>query len=266
MAVEQAKLVLHCGAREVSREELDAIEAPAATASWFPVKHAAVYETVRAALTSAGFVVQRAQFGLSRNDARMFATLDLTSVLATGVTLAVGVRNSVDKSFPLGFTAGNRVFVCDNLAFRSDILVAKKHTRFGRVRFEGEIARAITTLGAFQKHEAERVLALQRQELTDDRAEALMLRSFERGLVSYRALPRVIGEWRKPSYEEFEPRTAWSLLQAFTTALGPRARSNPQEYSRITMRLGGLIDDAVGLKPFAPSSNEAVGEETSIAV
>jgi hypothetical protein len=250
MADDNARLVLHCGGRQVTREELDAVEAPPATATWYPVRHATVYETVRAALTDSGFVVQRAQFGLSRSDQRMFATLDLTSVLATGVTLSVGVRNSTDKSFPLGFCAGSRVFVCDNLAFRSDLTVAKKHTKFGATRFQGEIARAVKTLSAFQRHETERVLALQQHALGDEAAEALMLRSFEGGLVSYRALPAVIREWRSPKHDEFKPRTAWSLLNAYTTVLAPRARANAQEYARQTMRLGGLIDAAAGIRPF----------------
>jgi hypothetical protein len=33
--------------------------------------------------------------------------------LCPGVSLAVGIRNSWDQSFPLGFCAGARVFVCD---------------------------------------------------------------------------------------------------------------------------------------------------------
>ena len=256
---DEAKLVLHCGARQVSRADLEAIEAPSATSTWFPIAHRTVIDAVTGTLTSSGFVVKREQFGLARNDARMFATLDLASELAPGVTLSVGVRNSTDKSFPLGFTAGSRVFVCDNLAFRSDILVTRKHTRFGRQRFEGEIARAVVTLGAFQKHEAERVLALQRQEIPDERAEALMLRAFEGGIVPHRALPAVIAEWRKPSFEEFRPRTGWSLLNAFTTALGKRAKSYPQEYARTTMKLGAMVDLAVGLKPFVlPVEGEAV--------
>lgn len=251
MEQKNAHLVLHAGAREVSREELDRVEAPPATATWFPVKHSTVINTVQGALTASGFEVRRVQLALSRSDQRMFATIDLASTLAHGVTLAVGVRNSTDKSFPLGFCAGSRTFVCDNLAFRSDITVTKKHTRFGAQRFEGEIARAVTTLGAFQRHEAERVRALQRTELSDERAEALMLRSFEAGNVSHRVLPRVIAEWRKPSFEEFSARTAWSLLNAFTTALGGRAKSNPQAYAAVTMRLGGLIDQAADIRPFA---------------
>lgn len=254
-----AKLVLHCGARQVSRTELDAIEAPPATSTWFPIAHRTVIDAVTGTLTNSGFAVKREQFALARNDARMFATLDLASELTPGVTLSVGVRNSTDKSFPLGFAAGSRVFVCDNLAFRSDILVTRKHTRFGRQRFEGEIARAVVTLGAFRTHEAERVLALQQHELPDERAEALMLRAFEGGIVSHRALPAVIAEWRKPTFDDFLPRTGWSLLNAFTTALGSRAKSNPQEYARTTMKLGGMIDLAAGLKPFVlPAEGEPV--------
>jgi hypothetical protein len=261
MADGNAQLVLHCGARQVGREELDRVEAPAATATWFPVKHATVIDTVQQALGAAGFVVRRATFGLARDDHRMFATLDLTSELAFGVSLAVGVRNSTDKSFPIGFCAGSRTFVCDNLAFRSELTVTKKHTRHGRVRFEGEIARAITTLSAFRQHEAERVVALHECGLTDQAAEAIMLRSFEAGVVSHLLLPKVIQEWRRPSHPEFARRTAWSLFNAFTSALGPRAKTNPQDHARLTMRVGAIVDTAAGIKAFALPAHAEDGAE-----
>lgn len=263
MADGNAQLVLHCGARQVDRQELDGIEPPAATATWFPVKHATVVDTVQQSLAAAGFAVRRATFGLARDNHRMFATLDLTSELAFGVSLAVGVRNSTDKSFPIGFCAGSRTFVCDNLAFRSELTITKKHTRNGRVRFEGEIARGIATLTAFRQHEAERVIALHECDMTDQAAEALMLRSFEQGIVSHRLLPKVIQEWRKPSFEAFAPRTAWSVLNAFTTALGPRAKSNPQEHARMTMRVGALVDTAAGIKTFALPAAEEAGPTTA---
>lgn len=259
MTESSTKLILHCGGREVSREELATVQAPAATTTWFPVKHLSVIETVEQTLEAAGFSVRRSRYGLAGNDHRMFATLDLTSELAFGVSLAVGVRNSTDKTFPIGFCAGSRTFVCDNLSFCSDLTIARKHTKYGRTRYEGAIAHAISTLTAFREHEANRVVALRECRLTDDRAEAIMLRSFEAGIVSPRVLPQVIRQWRKPSFEDFAPRTGWSLLNAFTTVLGPRAKSNPQEHARITMRLGGLIDGAVGIKPFAlPAHEETV--------
>ena len=124
-------LIAHCGAREVTRAELDCVEAPPATDTWFPVKHATVIDTVGNALTAAGFQIRGTKFALSRGDARLFSTVDLATPLSTGVNLAVGIRNSTDKSLPLGFCAGSRVVVCDNLAFSAELMVQSRHTRHG---------------------------------------------------------------------------------------------------------------------------------------
>src|SRR5687768_1275796 len=126
-----ANLCLHRGARIVDRNELDAVEAPPSTETWFPLRHGHVLDTVLATLQSSGFEIHNSQLSLTQDNARFFGTLDLSTTVAGGTTLAVGVRNSVDKTFPLGFCAGCRVFVCDNLAFRSELLVARKHTLNG---------------------------------------------------------------------------------------------------------------------------------------
>jgi hypothetical protein len=109
------QLSLHKGSRVVSRGELLDVKALPATETWFPIPHADVLVTVETLLFEAGFRVQREQFGLARDNARFFGTLDLESQVVEGVTLSAGVRNSLDKTFPLGFCAGSRVFVCDNL-------------------------------------------------------------------------------------------------------------------------------------------------------
>jgi len=231
------------GSRIVTREELDLIKAPESTATWFPVDHSLVIDTVSQALVAAGFQIERMKFAVSRtNDARLFAVADLTSVLATGVNLAVGIRNSFDRSLPLGFVAGSKVFVCDNLQFRSELIVARKHTRHGAQRFQSAICQAIQSLVQFRTTETARIRRLQFTELTDLKAESVLLRSYEQGLVSHRLLPRVIEQWRKPSFEEFEARTAWSLLNAFTTVIGERLSTNPQEYAALTIRLQAMLD------------------------
>lgn len=240
-------LITHCGARVVTREELERIEAPAATATWFPAKHAVVIDTVSQSLAAAGFTIERSQFALSRGDARLFATMDLAAAVGCGVHLAVGVRNSTDRSLPLGFCAGSRVFVCDNLAFRSELLVSRKHTRFGATRFEEAIALAARSLVQFREVERQRVAAFQLCELAETKAESMILRAYERQVVSHRLLPHVLREWRTPSFEEFHPRTLWSLLNAFTTVLGARRQSNPQWFAAATMRLHGLLEAESGL-------------------
>ncbi len=235
-------LITHCGARVVTREELDRVEAPSPTETWFPVKHSLVIDTVRESLQASGFQVERSQFALSRGDARLFATMDLASPLAAGVHLAVGIRNSTDKSLPLGFVAGARVFVCDNMAFRSELLVTRKHTRNGATRFQEAICQATQALVQFREVEGQRIRRYQHLELADVKADSVLLRAYEQDVVSHRLLPQVIKEWRTPSFPEFAGRTAWSLLNAFTTALGGRLRTNPQQFAALTIRLQDLLD------------------------
>ena len=196
----------------------------------------------RGSLTAAGFEIRGARFALTRCGARMFSTFDLSSPLATGVTLAVGIRNSVDKSFPLGFCAGNRVFVCDNLAFRSELLVRKKHTLNGERNFVKSIASAVSSLTSFKEAEAERIKRFTHTPLGNDLADALILRAYERGVIGAHQLPRVIHEWRNPPFEEFEPRTVWSLFNAFTSAMKERAAIQPHAFAVQTMQLNGLLD------------------------
>jgi hypothetical protein len=251
--VARSTLLAHCGARIVSREELDRIDAPPPTETWFPVRHSEVIDTVVRSLAGSNLVVRAAQFALSRGDARMFASMDLSTSLADGVTLAVGVRNSSDKSFPLGFCAGSRVFVCDNLAFRSELLVRRKHTRNGSERFREAIAQAVGSLEPFRQAEVVRIERMRTAEIADERAESLLLRCYERGLVSYRQLPQAIRQWRTPDHDEFRPRTLWSLYNALTGVLAPRVRTNPQQFATLTMGLGGLIDTALPCPVLEPT-------------
>lgn len=126
-----SQLMLHAGGQLCTVQELQAIPTPPPEGRWHPVSHARVLETVTGTLQGAGYEIRDRKLAVARDGQRFFGTLDLATPLATGVALAVGIRNSTDKSFPLGFCAGNRVFVCDNLAFRSELLVKRKHTRFG---------------------------------------------------------------------------------------------------------------------------------------
>ena len=76
-----SSLLTHCGARVVTRDELNAIEAPAPTATWFPVKHGTVIDTVTRLLGDAGFQINGVKYAVTRNDARMFAVMDLVAAV-----------------------------------------------------------------------------------------------------------------------------------------------------------------------------------------
>jgi hypothetical protein len=235
--------MLHAGGRLCSDAELRAIPAPPPEGRWHPVAHACVLDAVVTTLEGAGYHVKDRKLAVAREGRRFFGTLDLATPLAEGVALAVGVRNSTDKSFPLGFCAGSRVFVCDNLAFRSELLVRRKHTRFGQVRFQNAIADAVQSLASFRAAEEHRIGRMMATELSDDQALALIVRGMERAIIAAPVIPKVVAEWRAPhhDYGTGDRPTAWKLLNCFTTVLGPRAVRNPNEYAGQTIRLNALI-------------------------
>src|SRR5438067_2803660 len=105
-----ATLMLHQGGNEVSREQLGQLVLPPPTRTWKPISHATVLDTASQTLREAGYGIAKARLGVSREGQRFFATLDLTTPLTLdgSVALAVGLRNSVDQSFPMGFCAGAR--------------------------------------------------------------------------------------------------------------------------------------------------------------
>src|SRR4051794_18708725 len=237
----QSQLVLHRGARPVTLEELAAVPAPPAEGRWRPQPHFAVLTSVKETLGEFGYSVKTERLGLSRNDARFFGTLDLETPLVEGVALAIGVRSSTDKSFPLGFAAGSRVFCCDNLALNAELMVKRKHTTNSTVRFRDDIAQAVNRLSGYRELETARIARMQDTEVPTELAESYLLRSFERGIIPARHLPRVIGEWRTPQFDEFKAPTFWSLLNAVTTILGEIFKADPQKYALRTMRLTAML-------------------------
>ena len=113
------------GARLVDIDEFREIEAPQPQGRWYPISHGRVLDVTVQALANTGFEVEKTQLALSPDSAKFFGTLDLRSDVCEGVRLAVGVRNSIDKSFPIGFCCGERCLVCDNMAFASEIEVLR---------------------------------------------------------------------------------------------------------------------------------------------
>lgn len=240
----ESVLMLHRGAREVTREQVELVPTPKPEGRWHPLSHAAVLDTVIKRLAAAGFEVARQRLALSRGDNRLFAVLDLAARLSDacgGISLACGVSNSLDKSTAVRMVLGNRVFCCDNLALRGSILVAKKHTKFVTTRFEEAISRVMGELEEFRRAEAARIELFRRTDLSDAQAHSLMLRAFTREIVSHQSLRRVLRLWEEPELEDFAPRTLFSLENAFTSALAPIGKSNPSRFVAVSLDLQALL-------------------------
>ncbi len=106
---------------------------PVFTESWHPFSHGIVLDAVAAACKKFNLTVERKEYSIRKNS-KMFASWEVRSrseVLVAqkrDFTLAIGIRNSIDKTHSVGLCAGERITVCDNLMFSGDYVVFRKHT------------------------------------------------------------------------------------------------------------------------------------------
>ncbi len=219
MNASTATLMLHCGARTATLEDIAAVPVPEETKTYKPLPHHDLAtNTMRIGqemMETKGFKVDKAQFGLDRTGNRMFGVVSFANGVQ-GIGLAIGFRNSYDKSMSAGFAIGGRVFVCDNLAMAGELVVMRKHT--------GGIIEELRDKLVLTYHRATTTwtkLVEDRQRMQDipvddDLAYATMGPAYGRGLISAGQLPKVNAEWKTPRHEEFAPRNLWSLYNAVT--------------------------------------------------
>lgn len=183
---------------------------------------------------------------LSHAGARYFGvfSISLPSRSETGVGWIVGLRNSHDKRYPAGLVAGTRVFICDNLAFSGEVQLSRKHTRHAARDLPQIMARAIGQLGGKLRQLDERIAAYRGRTLDDRTAHDLIVRSIDNRVITPTQVPNVLHEWREPRHAEFQPRTLWSLFNAYTEVF---KGGNPHAAVRRGQALHGLCDGALGL-------------------
>ena len=91
-----------------------------------------------------------------------------TLTLALLFGLVIGLRNSHDKSFPSALALGNRVFVCDNLAFSGEIKLSRKHTKNISRDLPGLVTKAVGRLADLRQFQAKRIEAYKAADLSND--------------------------------------------------------------------------------------------------
>lgn len=163
----------------------------------------------------------------------------------------VGLRNSHDKTYPAGLVAGTRVCVCDNLSFCGEVRIARKHTRYAYRDMRHLTARAVGQLGEKFQRQDYRIAAYKKEFMPDRSAHDLVIRAVDCRAIMTTQVSSVLKEWREPTYPDFQPRTAWSLFNAFTENYKTLEPSTSLHRSQA---LHSLFDQLVGL-PFQEGAN-----------
>src|SRR5690606_20018092 len=160
-------LMLHAGASAVDYDGLRQLLTPEPTATHVPVPHHRFVDLVSHSLGYYGHEIVNQEFGVTPDGMRFFGVLTLKSAY-TGYTDVVGLRNSHDKSLPVGVSFGSRVFVCDNLAFVGDSVIKTKHTAKLKMRLPGLIGELVEPIADQREAQHRKLLAYQGTELNDD--------------------------------------------------------------------------------------------------
>jgi len=226
---------------KLTRQQLAAVATPLGTATHRPVPHAEVVEALVETLGFRHIGVVHEEFAVSKDGMKMFGVLDLDTGMH-GCRFSIGVRNAHDKSMRLAMTVGYKVFVCENMAFSGDFQpVLAKHSK--HFSLQNALSIGVDEMQRNFDGMRRQVDSWKEAQLTDVAAKLVIYRAFiESDLEVPRHLARPVHDFYfSPQHEEFQPRTLWSLSNAFTSAF---KQLEPIPQFRATAKLAGFLGAA----------------------
>jgi hypothetical protein len=226
---------------KLTRDELAQVPTPGGTATHKPNPHIEVVVKLVETLGFRQIGVVREEYAVSSDGMRMFGVMDLTTGFE-GCRCALGLRNSHDKSFRLSCTAGVRVFVCQNLAFHGDFTpVLAKHSK--NFSIEDSFAIGVDRIQRNFEPLKRQIEEWQGRQLSTAVAKLIIYQAFiEDELEVPKHLARRIHDlYFHPQFEDFQPRTMWSLSNAFTSAF---KELDPIPQYKATAKLAGFLEAA----------------------
>ena len=204
--------------RFVSRDEVARTDTPSSTATWRPVPHIDVIEAVTEVVRAHHWNIEGEKFGLASEGKRLFGVLEISSSSSPEWHSCIGIRNSHDKSFAVGLSAGIVVCVCTNMAFGGTTVIKRRHT--SGIVLDELIDRAVASLeDDFLKTEAVCEDLKDAYLRDDDEARSCIVRAAELGVINSSDILLCFREFKSPSHEEFAEPTRWSLMNALTETL-----------------------------------------------
>lgn len=234
----------HSNSQLVTRAELLTIPPPVGTATWKPIAHGDLIHAIDRQLLVRDIRIQREQFAIQREGARLFGVLDLAYGGTDEFCAAMGIRTANDRSMALEIAVGVKVHVCDNLCFSGDLIaLRRKHTAKFNLNVDISIA-----IDRYQEHLTTlrgQIAGLQEQSLADREAKLLIFEAFHQEILPIRFFPGVSATYFRPSEQmrDVQPRTPWGLHNAFTRVIKQMA---PAPAFAATTKLGRLFGLTTG--------------------
>ena len=223
---------------KLTRQQLAAVPTPLGTATHRPVPHAEVVEALVETLSFRHIGVVAEEYAVSKDGMKMFGVLDLDTGMP-GCRFSIGVRNSHDRSMRLAAVVGVRVTVCENMAFSGDFQpVLAKHSK--HFSLQNSVSIGVDQMQRNFEPMRRQVDEWRARQISTVAAKLIIYQAFvESDLDAPKHLARQVHDlYFRPVHPEFEPRTLWSLSNAFTSAF---KELEPIPQFKATAKLAGFL-------------------------
>lgn len=233
-------LILHAGATPVSYDELRAVKTPPGTDTHVPIPHHELVELVRYTLGFYQHEIAEEHHAVMPDGSRYFGVMTLKSPYGNYGDI-VGLRNSHDKSFPIGIAFGSRVFVCDNTAFVGDHVIRRKHTVKAKRELPGLVTEIVAPLQQQRISQNQKLLTYQGTALSDEVADHAILDLYRQDVIGVQAIGHVLKAWEEPPHD-WGDKTAWRLFNAATFALAGKVSERPDLTKQLHLVIDGVCE------------------------
>jgi hypothetical protein len=169
--------------------------------------------------SSLPYSLKSEEYGLSKDGLQMFGVMTLDAG-DDSQGLAIGMRQSYNRSLALGIAVGASVFVCDNLCFSgSAFKLIRKNTVNVWSDFQSLVCHQVqSSVVHFEAVQAQTV-EMKAIPVGQDRGYELLGRAVGEKVLTPTQATVAFQDWREPRYEDFAPRNMWSLYNCVTEGL-----------------------------------------------
>jgi|LGVF01.1.fsa_nt_gb hypothetical protein len=116
-------------AQIATRQEIENVPIPPSSPSYRPIGHGQLVYAMESSLDKSGLKLGSESYELARGGNQMFGLWSINDGDSELYNFNIGLRNSMDKTLPVGIASGVTVMACSNLIFTGEFVVFRKHTK-----------------------------------------------------------------------------------------------------------------------------------------
>jgi hypothetical protein len=229
----------------VEESAVRAVSTPPPLGAHVPIAHATVFDAVRDQLADMNERFESTTHGLYRGGNRYIGLGLLEGPRRWGRDTVVGWFNSHDKSKAVTLLFGERVFVCFNLLLMAEVRLARKHTRYVARDLPELVANGLSQLDHVRAVQNARYDAYTDKLLSPQVGHDLIIRLLDESVFSASRIPRILEEWRAPSFREHRDDQSLMRLHNAITYHTTGIRTLARRHAKMQH----AMDELVGFNP-----------------